>query len=256
MEIGRNIKILRQKNGLTQEALADRLGITYQAVSKWETDANTPDIALLPELARIFGTSIDSLFCGESENAPKSDIIKDDDVIRIVQMRGEEIIFTTDDTEKPIEIVFPKNCNDETQYFKVEVYGHVIADGSINGDVVCHQYIDCADINGNATAGQYIDCGDINGNIAVGQYIECGDVSGKIDAGQYVECDDVSGDVTAGESVDCGDVSGNVVCQGSIECESITGSIECHGNIEAEAITAEQIKCSGDINCDKIEYVN
>ena len=42
--------------------LAERLGVTAQAVSKWERKANSPDIALIPRLAEIFGVSIDELF--------------------------------------------------------------------------------------------------------------------------------------------------------------------------------------------------
>lgn len=59
--IGKNIHTLRKQNGFTQEELAGKLGVTYQAVSKWENDTTAPDISLLPELAAVFGTSIDAL---------------------------------------------------------------------------------------------------------------------------------------------------------------------------------------------------
>lgn len=62
MEIGSKIKQLRYKASLTQEQLADRLGLSAQAVSKWENAAAMPDIGLLPDLAGIFGVSIDELF--------------------------------------------------------------------------------------------------------------------------------------------------------------------------------------------------
>lgn len=62
MEIGNKIKGLRLHRGVTQETLAEALGVTAQAVSKWERDAGTPDIALLPALAAYFGVSIDELF--------------------------------------------------------------------------------------------------------------------------------------------------------------------------------------------------
>ncbi len=62
MNIGNNIKALRRKKGVTQEQLASHLGITYQAVSKWENNANTPDIAMLPDIADYFGVTIDFLF--------------------------------------------------------------------------------------------------------------------------------------------------------------------------------------------------
>ena len=62
MDIGSKIKKLRYNAGLTQEQLADRLGLSPQAISKWETGSSMPDITLLPPLAEIFGTTIDELF--------------------------------------------------------------------------------------------------------------------------------------------------------------------------------------------------
>jgi transcriptional regulator with XRE-family HTH domain len=62
MEIGSKVKQLRNKASLTQEQLAQELGISSQSVSKWETGASMPDITLLPRIAEIFGISIDELF--------------------------------------------------------------------------------------------------------------------------------------------------------------------------------------------------
>jgi len=60
--MGQIIKDLRKKNGFTQEELAERLGVTYQAVSKWENDTGMPDISQVVPLASIFGVSTDVLF--------------------------------------------------------------------------------------------------------------------------------------------------------------------------------------------------
>ena len=62
MEIGNQIKTLRTRRGITQEALAQALGVTAQAVSKWERNAATPDIELLPAISAYFGVTIDELF--------------------------------------------------------------------------------------------------------------------------------------------------------------------------------------------------
>ena len=62
MEIGRQIKQLRQRRGITQEALAQQFGMTPQAVSKWECGTAAPDIELLPALSAYFGVTIDELF--------------------------------------------------------------------------------------------------------------------------------------------------------------------------------------------------
>lgn len=62
MNIGKHIKTLRLAKGVTQEELAEYLGVSFQAVSKWETETSTPDIALLPNIAVFFGVTIDELF--------------------------------------------------------------------------------------------------------------------------------------------------------------------------------------------------
>lgn len=62
MEIGNQIKTLRQARGITQETLAEKLGVSAQAVSKWERNATVPDVQLLPELSAYFGVTIDELF--------------------------------------------------------------------------------------------------------------------------------------------------------------------------------------------------
>ncbi|MCR5174699.1 MAG: helix-turn-helix domain-containing protein, partial [Oscillospiraceae bacterium] len=62
MELGKKIRQLRFKAELTQEQLADRLGVAPQSVSKWENEVTMPDITTLPMLAEVFGVSIDDMF--------------------------------------------------------------------------------------------------------------------------------------------------------------------------------------------------
>ncbi len=67
--IGKRIAANRKRLGMTQDQLAERLGVTAQAVSKWENDQSCPDIATLPRLAEIFGISTDELL-GHTTQAP------------------------------------------------------------------------------------------------------------------------------------------------------------------------------------------
>ncbi len=67
MTFGQKIQEQRKLKGLKQDELAEKLGVSAQAVSKWENDVSMPDIALLPEIANIFGITIDSLFGNEKE---------------------------------------------------------------------------------------------------------------------------------------------------------------------------------------------
>ena len=60
--VGRTIQCLRKAKGVTQEKMAQQIGVTFQAISKWENGYTLPDIMLLPVIAEYFGVKIDDLF--------------------------------------------------------------------------------------------------------------------------------------------------------------------------------------------------
>ena len=62
--IGENLKVLRQHHGYTMEALAEKIGVSRQAVAKWENGDSTPDLINSVALAELFGVSLDSLVQG------------------------------------------------------------------------------------------------------------------------------------------------------------------------------------------------
>lgn len=64
-KIGQFIKQIREENHLTQKELADLLGVTFQAVSKWENGKNIPDIAILKQISDEFHVNIDEILNGE-----------------------------------------------------------------------------------------------------------------------------------------------------------------------------------------------
>jgi len=66
--IGRRINEYRRQRNITQEQLAEAMGVTSQAVSKWENDISCPDISVLPQLADYFGVNLDLLIRGDSPN--------------------------------------------------------------------------------------------------------------------------------------------------------------------------------------------
>ena len=63
--IGGRIARLRKAKNMTQEALAEQMGVSGQAVSKWENDQSCPDISILSRLARVLGVTTDELLTGE-----------------------------------------------------------------------------------------------------------------------------------------------------------------------------------------------
>ncbi|MBQ7888467.1 MAG: helix-turn-helix transcriptional regulator [Erysipelotrichaceae bacterium] len=62
IRLGQKIKELRKTRNISQEVLAQYLGVSFQAVSKWETETAMPDVALIPAIASFFGVSTDELF--------------------------------------------------------------------------------------------------------------------------------------------------------------------------------------------------
>lgn len=103
MNIGNNISALRKKKGITQEELANELGVSAQAVSKWENNSSCPDVSLLTEIADYFGVSVDSLLRENEEDIVNSSENKDanakssDDkkniMIKVTQQNGKENII-------------------------------------------------------------------------------------------------------------------------------------------------------------------
>lgn len=67
-KFGKLIKDIRKKNNLTQKQLADKYGVTFQAVSKWENGKNMPDISLIKEISKDFNVSLDDMFDGNLKN--------------------------------------------------------------------------------------------------------------------------------------------------------------------------------------------
>ena len=71
-KIGKLIKEIRKKNNLTQAEFAEKYGVTYQAVSKWENGKNIPDVSLLKEISKDFNVNIEDLLEGRVSNKNKS----------------------------------------------------------------------------------------------------------------------------------------------------------------------------------------
>lgn len=73
LDLGSRIRTLRHRDGRTQEELANALGVTSQAVSRWESGGSYPDMNLIPSIANYFGITIDELFGYENQREQKID---------------------------------------------------------------------------------------------------------------------------------------------------------------------------------------
>lgn len=99
--LGLKIAYYRKLNGLTQEELAEKAGVSTQAVSKWEQQLSCPDIMLLPELANIFRITIDELFGLSLEKETVYSLVQDtpwpdDGLVRIALYDGKKLMDQSD----------------------------------------------------------------------------------------------------------------------------------------------------------------
>lgn len=88
LKIGENIKALRKSSEITQEELAEMLGVSCQSVSRWESEVCYPDMELMPTIAKIFNTSVDALL-GVDEITEKENINKYLERFQLAISKGE-----------------------------------------------------------------------------------------------------------------------------------------------------------------------
>lgn len=92
LKIGDNLRTLRLQNKMTQEQLADRLGVSYQSVSRWENGVTYPDIEILPAIARHFSVTVDYLL-GQDDIEKKKKIRKQiESISRMTEADKDTII--------------------------------------------------------------------------------------------------------------------------------------------------------------------
>ena len=112
IRINEQIAFLRKQKGLTQEELAQTLGVTNQAVSKWESAQSCPDIQLIPDIAKIFDVSVDELL-------GYTPVSTSEDIVLALRKRieslpkGEDSEFTFRIAAALHAIIFSKNFTKE-----------------------------------------------------------------------------------------------------------------------------------------------
>lgn len=227
--LGNNIMRLRKEAGMTQEQFAGELGISYQAVSKWENGISCPDISSLPVIADLFGISIDSLFGRETaaKAAPEEEkggyVLPwpDDNTLYAALFKGHTYIGSGDagsGAKKRIEFCYEGPALNVHSEFSVtcecDVEGSVTAEGSVN----------CNDIGGDVNAGGSVNCDSVEGDVTAGGSVTCDEVGGNVRAGGSVTCDDVSGGIRSEGSVTCDCVDGDVYAN-QVQCDEIAGGI-------------------------------
>ena len=244
MTLGNTILKYRKELGITQDALAQKLEVTNQAVSKWESDQCCPDINLLPRLADIFDITIDELFGREAPAKPElviSDVPwGDDGNLRGVVYLGRKLVghersfgekvklFFKGKVDKNVYCDFSLECGDVGGC--VEVEGNV-ACGNVGGNVETDGNVECGDVGGNVETDGNVTCQNVGSYVDAGGNVACWNVEGHVDAGGNVTCGNVEGDMDVGGNVTCGNIGGHVDAGGDVQCSYVSGSIDAGGDV-------------------------
>ena len=176
LNFAENIRKLRRENGFTQEQLAEKVGVSFQTVSRWETGVVYPDIELLPVLAELFETRVDELI-GCTKN----------DKDKMLKKRWEEYEKLTDAEEqyaylKEMKRDFPK------EYLVPHTMMQIMHYDKIHIDELCAVF---EDFSALCTDKYYIDTAQnmyisLEEESAALKFIETSGISGN-DASKYLQ---------------------------------------------------------------------
>ena len=232
MSIGDSIARFRKEKGWTQAELGEKLGVSNQAVSKWESGMTMPDVMLLPSLADLFGIYIDELFSREVKAVTHYELCTelpwpDDTVIRGVVCEGRKIL----------------QCNSLVDRFTFEIKGdaknvksecNIEVNGFVSGGCEAGSYINVSgSVSGGCMSGAEI-CigGNLSGGCNVGGDITVsGSLSGGCNTGGAITCGgNLSGDINCGcdvtvkGNVESVKIKGNVICN-TLKCDKVEGNV-------------------------------
>ena len=151
-KVGEQIAALRKAKGLTQSELGERIGVSFQAVSKWERGETLPDVTLLPDLAKILETTVDFILLGNE---------------KVIEYKGK---ITVADMKKGLNCL--KNAGEhlgaENIIYRAAVNGinkdlNTDIEEAFTNDYVFEAFLAEAIIQ-NLMAGLYVDISDVKNN--------------------------------------------------------------------------------------------
>ena len=258
LTLGGRIAALRKAAGLTQEQLAERVSVSFQAVSKWENDVSCPDVLTLPLLADVFAVTLDELFGrAVAADAAEENVCTveelpwaDDRTLHAVLYLGHRLLDHKQAERRAAQLqqfrvtVEGPAVNVES-LFGVEIHGDVtgsvhagdgVTCGNVGENVRAGDSVRCEAVGGDATAGDGVTCGDVGGNVSAGDSVTCTAVSGSVRAGDGVRCGNVGGDVHAGDNIQCEDVYGNIVRCDVLRCRAVKQD----GGVQPESAPARE----------------
>ncbi len=151
-KVGKQIAFLRKAKGITQSELGERIGVSFQAVSKWERGETLPDITILPDLAKILETTVDYILLGSE---------------KIIEYKGK---FTVTDIKKGLNCL--KNAGEylgtENIIYRAAIEGinrelNTDIEETFSNDYAFEAFLAEAIIQ-NLMLGLYVDISDVRNN--------------------------------------------------------------------------------------------
>ncbi len=150
--IGKYIALLRTSKGITQSELGERLGVSFQAVSKWERGETLPDTGILPELSDILETSVDSILRGGKTCIAFKGEIKVKDIIEGINSLKNMGELLGKDNQIYLSAVEGINKNLNTnieEAFSDDYIFEAFAAEAIIGNILAGKYVDITDVKRN-----------------------------------------------------------------------------------------------------------
>ncbi len=290
MSFAERIAALRKQKGFTQDALANQLGITFQAVSKWENGASYPDITLLPRLAEIFGCSIDALLGHETPAQESTDVA---DTPSDAQTQGPAEIAGDAETDSNPASVDPEDqtqaeaaedTNEKEKAEKVSAYHEAIEQMVADHEALYEENVRSAEAR-EAENEAYIEndpCGILHdlpweddGQLRVALFVGHQYIGKKLNLTEHPQlekftfhyegskplavvsdlsvcCGDVDGSVTAGMDVTCGTVNGTMSAGANAAVNgAISGNANAGGNLQCGAVGGS-VNGGGNVTCGNV----
>ncbi|MBE6570184.1 MAG: helix-turn-helix domain-containing protein [Ruminococcaceae bacterium] len=243
--IGQRIAKLRKNLGLTQAELADKLGVSHQAVSQWERSETLPDILTLPRIADVFGESISYLLgITETAQAEKKEDTADQPDDSSHENGNDAIVYDIAGVRVEISnagVSLPDIVKDTSEDVVEEKVLEMV-DNTVEIPVDGGDYSIVLERNGERIKIPW----DLQERVTVILKGDCEDVS--CDFALRIE-GDVEGDVSAIGSVSVGgDVNGDI----STNCEDVSCdfALRIEGDVEGDVSAIGSVSVGGDVNGD------
>ena len=252
-----NLILLRRNAHLTQEQFADKLGLSFQAVSKWENGLSCPDIALLPEIAKIYGISVDKLFTPiEAEELSQPEAPTEEPAQEETPKEREQAFESVPSGDfgaslgqyvsRIVEQAMEK-ASAKLQKKSFDGFNPFDKNFHFDFDPASHPKFETAE-SVQVDGLPWADDGVYRAVLFKGTKL----VTPPAENGGTLAVDELEGSLLSAFSVTCDTVEGDVRCVlGSLTCDEIEGDVTYCTTVNADEIAGDVRQCST-INCDEI----